>query len=321
MKRAKVWVAATATGAVLAALLTSPVLAPVAAAPGDPQRIAFTDDRDELQQVTVFSESDGYTEDLTPGDRVTSLPSFQATSSVLTTRASSRGEGGRRPRYVSTRGDDLDGEVLLRASRRDPSPGARARTFQVTCDNSDVRDAPGRPAASPWTVAFASDVGRGGAAGGTGTSTSRWRTRRQKGAMAPARAGAQPRAEDDLPPAGDDLWPAWTRDGEVLVFSSTTVDPWATSTGSQLGRHPGREHLVNLTDDPARGHATSRDDPGQQRARPRTGWPSPRRPSGSTAASSSSCRLDGTDASVVDAFTTNERDTRSRRSLPGEAHE
>ena len=57
MKRAKVWVAATATGAVLAALLTSPGLAPVAAAPGDPQRIAFTDDRDELQQVTVTSES------------------------------------------------------------------------------------------------------------------------------------------------------------------------------------------------------------------------------------------------------------------------
>ncbi len=251
VRRSRVSAVGTAA-AVLAALLVVPALVAggsdsAQAAPyTGPQRIAFTDDRDRLDRVTITAPSDD------DDDYAATYP-----ESVTTAAGEHEGEataGFYATPYVTTQSDvsgaisDPDGEVYLRPRQGLPT-GFDAKA--VTCDNTDQEthpvlfvDEPTETYGGTYTfyVAYASD-----ALTGSGDADRDWNiwvatqsveyTPDSSSGIDPGPAALLSGAcgswdytlvTADDPPGGDvdQLWPAYLPSGRGLVYSRTSpADP------------------------------------------------------------------------------------------------
>ncbi len=238
-----------AAGAVLAGLLVVPAL--VAGGSGSaqaapytgPQRIAFTDDEDRLQRVTINPP-------VGDGDYTATFP-----EPVTTAEGEHEGEataGFYATPFVTTQSDvagaaaDPDGEVFLRPRQGLPT-GFDATA--VTCDNGDQEthpvlfvDEPTETYGGTYTffVAYASDALTGGADAERDWNI--WVATQSVDYLPDSSSGTDPGpaallsgacgawdytlVTDDDPPGGeiDQLWPAYLPSGRGLVYSRTSPD-------------------------------------------------------------------------------------------------
>jgi Tol biopolymer transport system component len=225
VNRTRVVAALAATGCVLVSLLLVPASAPVAAAPGDGPRVAYTDDRDEIYQATFdrqpadppVAPSEGA--DGSPGSEehfplTDTAPTSNPARVVGTHAVKHTGEMSSSPDtflsvYVSTR--DSDRGDVYEQGFEGPDP-------RITCDNDAVETHPvPEPGRSGRAVAYASDID------GDWNIYIAWPAQGNTdhvGGTCDNWLGVQ--VTDDT---ADDLWPAWTPDRDHLVFSSTRQDP------------------------------------------------------------------------------------------------
>lgn len=208
LARLGVVLVAAATGAA-----TALVGASAAPTPGEPPRLGFTTDRDELATAVVVVGFGGIRSE--PGGTVPFADAATRHTGEVSTTA-----GG--TAFVSTTGGDDDGEVYVLLDGDDPDP------IRVTCDN-EARET--HPVVAPGgdAVAYASDV------------SGNWDIW-----VAPV----GPEGCEDAEPArritthpGADTWPAWAPRGEFVVWSSDRPDP-ATPPGEEPAPTRGDLYLA-----------------------------------------------------------------------------
>ena len=219
-------VVATVLGAsgLLVGLLVVPT-APVSALPATTRHIAFTDDRNELRGALLEKPTAEAAPRVTDRYDLGEKTTHEGEASVPQQDFWSAERGST---FVSTREGDADGEVYVTSLRVVPVEEDAKSTEAVTCDNGATESHPVITRRGD-KIAYASDLNGswdiyvatktddgGGAAGEELGACEGWTVTQLTDVGADDELGA------DRPV---DLWPAWTPNGQGLVFSSTREDP------------------------------------------------------------------------------------------------